>query len=74
MITILQNSESKLAEDMKHPLTDDDFNRGKNIQSNKFSIDDDVLYGGKLFEGDIADNLLITAGTVSNLTIITGQK
>lgn len=65
---LFQGSEGQLREDMRNPLTDDDFNRAKDLDENKFAIKDEVLYSGSLFEGDIADNLLITNGTVSTVS------
>lgn len=43
---------------MKHPLGKDDFDRAKSLDERLFAVNDKVLYSGKLFEGDIVDDLL----------------
>ncbi|XP_053207686.1 astacin-like metalloendopeptidase [Panonychus citri] len=53
-----RNVKRGLDEDMKHPLGKDDFDRAKSLDERLFAVNDKVLYSGKLFEGDIVDDLL----------------
>lgn len=50
---------------MKRPLSEEDFERGKKLDEKEFAIKDEVLYAGELFEGDIADNLLVNTSVSS---------
>lgn len=61
-----RNVRGGIAEDMKHPLSKDDFDRAKQLDDRLFAIDDKILYSSKLFEGDIADDLLANATTEKN--------
>ncbi|XP_074600489.1 uncharacterized protein LOC141854624 [Brevipalpus obovatus] len=60
------NSGTQLDEDMQHPLTASDFERGKNLKQDAFAIKDDVLYSGRHFEGDIMDSLLVNGSDGKN--------
>lgn len=55
---------------MKHPLSKDDFDRAKQLDDRLFAIDDKILYSSKLFEGDIADDLLANATVIIQVLFI----